>query len=74
MTDSNSAWADTLTHLLALATKLEGHGQYNNAKLMRAAAESLARRAAYRLDLLRQGKVQPEKQNKQGDKGNQDRL
>jgi uncharacterized damage-inducible protein DinB len=37
--------------LLALAAKLEGHGQYNNAKLMRAAAESLARRAAYRLDL-----------------------
>jgi hypothetical protein len=44
-------WGETLAHLLALAARLEGHGQYNNAKLLRAAAESLARRAAYRLDL-----------------------
>lgn len=51
MADLNTAWGDTLTHVLALAAKLEGQGQYNNAKLLRAAAESLARRAAHRLDL-----------------------
>jgi uncharacterized damage-inducible protein DinB len=51
MADLNSTWGDTLAHLLALAAKLEGHGQYNNAKLLRAAGESMARRAAYRLDL-----------------------
>ena len=51
MADLNLAWGDTLAHLLAMAAKLEGHGQYNNAKLMRAAAESIARRAAYQLDL-----------------------
>jgi len=51
MADMNPAWAETLSHILALAAKLEGHGQYNNAKLMRAAAESITRRAAYRLDL-----------------------
>jgi hypothetical protein len=51
MAELDSTWGDVLPHLLALAARLEGHGQYNNAKLMRAAAESLARRAAYRLDL-----------------------
>jgi hypothetical protein len=33
--------------LLALAARLEGEGQYNNASLLRAAADSLARRAAH---------------------------
>lgn len=42
---------DTLTHLLALAARLEGEGQYNNAKLLRAAADSLLTRGAHRLDL-----------------------
>jgi hypothetical protein len=51
MTDLNSAWGNTLSHLLALAAKLEGEGQYNIAKLTRAAADAMARRAAYRLDL-----------------------
>lgn len=41
---------DTLAHLLALAARLEGEGQYNNAKLLRAAADSLLTRAAHRLD------------------------
>ena len=42
---------DTLTHLLALAARLEGEGQYNNGKLLRAAADSLLTRAARQLDL-----------------------
>lgn len=40
-------WSDTLIHLLALAARLEGEGQYNLAKLARAAADSLSRSAAY---------------------------
>ncbi len=36
-----------LAHALALARRLEGEGQYSSAKLLRAAGESLARRAAY---------------------------
>jgi uncharacterized damage-inducible protein DinB len=39
-------WA-TLTHLLSLALRLEGEGQYNLAKLGRAAVDSIGRRAAY---------------------------
>jgi hypothetical protein len=42
MTNNGSEWSNTLVHLLALAAKLEGEGQYNNAKLARAAAEALA--------------------------------
>lgn len=38
-----------LPRILALATRLEGKGQYNVAKLLRAVADALARRAAYRL-------------------------
>lgn len=53
MTESNSEWAQTVAHLLALADRLEGHGQYNVAKLARASADSLARHAAYVLDLPR---------------------
>lgn len=37
MTVTSSAWPDTLIHLLALASRLEGEGQYNLAKLARAA-------------------------------------
>ncbi len=44
---TSSAWTDTLIHLLALASRLEGEGQYNLAKLARAAADSMCRGAAY---------------------------
>lgn len=47
MTTTPSEWQDTLIHLLALAGRLEGEGQYNLAKLARAAADALGRRAAY---------------------------
>ena len=52
MTSENAAWQDTLLPLLALATRLEDEGQYNVAKLLRAAADSLSRGAAYRLAWL----------------------
>lgn len=44
-------WARTVAHLLALADRMEGHGQLNIAKLARASADSLTRRAAYEVDL-----------------------
>ena len=44
-------WAQTVAHLLALAERLEGHGQLNLAKMTRASADSLVRRAAYNLNL-----------------------
>jgi hypothetical protein len=44
-------WALTVAHLLALADRFEGHGQLNIAKLARASADSLARRAAYEVNL-----------------------
>lgn len=44
-------WKDTLIHLFALASRLEGEGQYNLAKLARAAADSLCRRETYPLDI-----------------------
>lgn len=47
MTDNHNAWADTLTRLLALAARLEDEGQYNIAKLARAGADALGRRAAW---------------------------
>ena len=37
--------------LLALAARLEGEGQYNNAKLVRSAAEAISRRAAFNIKL-----------------------
>lgn len=37
-------------HLLSLALRLEGEGQYNLAKIARAAADSLSRRAAWELN------------------------
>jgi len=51
MTDRPAEWGDSLVQLFALAASLEGEGQYNIAKLLRAAADSIARRAAYRLKL-----------------------
>ncbi|MCK6584951.1 MAG: DinB family protein [Anaerolineales bacterium] len=41
----------TLTHLLSLALRLEGEGQYNLAKIARAKADSISRRAAWELNL-----------------------
>ena len=35
-----------IPQLFALASKLEGEGQYNNAKLVRSTADSISRRAA----------------------------
>ena len=51
MSVKNAAWKETLIQLFALASKLEGEGQYNLAKLARAAADSLSRQAAYGLDM-----------------------
>jgi len=51
MTNCKAEWGETLSHLLALAVKLEGEGQYNIAKLARAVAESLTRRAAFKIFL-----------------------
>lgn len=42
---------DDILHLLALAANLEAEGQYNHAKLLRAAAAALLTRAARRLEL-----------------------
>lgn len=47
MTTLQPQWQETLVHLLALAASLEGEGQYNVAKLARAAADALGRRAAW---------------------------
>lgn len=41
-------WTQAMLPLLILASQLEDQGQYNLAKLARATADSLARRAAYR--------------------------
>ncbi len=51
MLGDKSQWSDTLIHLYALASRLEGEGQYNLAKLARAAADSLCRRETYPLDI-----------------------
>ena len=51
MTTNKSAWADALIHLYTLASRLEGEGQYNLAKLVRAAADSLCRRETHPLDI-----------------------
>lgn len=51
MNDPNANWEHTIVQLLAAADRLEGHGQYNLAKLARAAADALARRAAHALNL-----------------------
>jgi len=51
VTNLKAKWSDTLSHLLALAAKLEGEGQYNIAKLARAVAEALTRQAAFKIAL-----------------------
>ncbi len=51
MTNSEAEWSNTLVHLLALASRLEGEGQYNLAKLARASADATSRRAAYQLTM-----------------------
>ncbi len=51
MTDGRAEWGDILVHFLALAARMEREGQYNIAKLLRAAADSMARRAANELTL-----------------------
>ena len=51
MATANEKQTDDLAHLVALAAKLESVGQYNVAKLLRGAADSIVRRAAYDLDL-----------------------
>ncbi|MCC7129637.1 MAG: DinB family protein [Anaerolineae bacterium] len=55
-----SEWTHSLIPLLALALRLEGEGQYNLAKLARATADALGRRAAYQalLSTERQGAVE----------------
>lgn len=49
MIPNPSEWADALVHVLALAARLEDEGQYNIAKLARAAADAMGRRAAYQV-------------------------
>lgn len=51
MSHPSTTWSDTLIRLVALAGRLEREGQYNVAKLARAAADSLARQAAFAIDL-----------------------
>lgn len=51
MADPNNDFSNTVPYLFALAAKLEGEGQYNNAKLVRGAAESISRRTAYKIKL-----------------------
>lgn len=51
MVTDKAGWADVLTHLFALASRLEGEGQYNLAKLTRAAADSLCRQETYPLEI-----------------------
>lgn len=51
MTTDKTTWADTLVHLFNLASRLEGEGQYNLAKLTRAAADSLYRQETYPLNI-----------------------
>ena len=51
MNEPTGEWANTVAQLLALADRLEGHGLYNIAKMARATADSLSRRAAFALNL-----------------------
>lgn len=55
LTSENAHWQDTLLQLLALAARLEDEGQYNIAKLLRAAADAITRRGAYRLAMPADG-------------------
>jgi DinB superfamily len=51
MSKPDADFRTTIVHSLALASRLEGEGQYNQAKLLRAAVDSLLRRETYRVDL-----------------------
>ncbi len=51
MTDRTPTWGDTPVHLLALASRMEGEGYYNVAKLLRASVDATLRHTAYRLRL-----------------------
>lgn len=51
MNEPTGDWAQTVAHLMALAERMEGHGQNNLGMALRAAADSLVRRAGYRVDL-----------------------
>lgn len=53
----NSEWTGVLLPLLTLALRLEGEGQYNLAKLARAAVDALGRRAAYQHSLAPTGQT-----------------
>jgi hypothetical protein len=46
-----SKWTDTLVQLLSLALRLESEGQYDIAKLARAQADAISRRAAWEMNL-----------------------
>ncbi|HSF83885.1 MAG TPA: DinB family protein [Anaerolineales bacterium] len=46
-----TTWEEALAHALALAARLEGEGQYNIAKLARAAVDSLTRKGAYQVKI-----------------------
>jgi hypothetical protein len=51
MSTHDTDWQTSLLHFLALAARLEDEGQYNIAKLLRAAADAISRRGAYRLPM-----------------------
>ncbi|GAJ12620.1 unnamed protein product, partial [marine sediment metagenome] len=51
MATNDETYGSVLIRLHAIARKLEGEGQYNVAKLARAAADSLLRTAAYPIEL-----------------------
>ncbi len=51
MPSGQDEWSRSVAHTLALAAQLEGSGQYNIAKLLRAAVDSLERQAAYRVSV-----------------------
>ncbi len=51
MNEPTAHLAQSIIHLLAVAERLEEHGQLNLAKLAHTAAEALSRRAAYALNM-----------------------
>jgi rubrerythrin len=51
MPSHNGDLSETIIHLVAVAGRLEGEGQYNLAKLARAAAESLVRKEAFGFEM-----------------------
>lgn len=51
MENQNADFNYLIPQLFALSAKLEGEGQYNNAKLLRSAVESFSRIAALEIAL-----------------------